>query len=145
MITSARLVAVTLALAVAPTVAMAATGGGPVRGAHYKGTVGPGYPVTFHVSANGKHVTDLVVAFEETCNGAGPPAAPKFHFKTLTIKAGKFTGSSTEHYGPKASDALHITGHFDGRKAMGKVSDRSKITSLPTCTETEPFTAKVKK
>lgn len=130
-------------LVVVPVLAIAA-GGGAVKGARYSGTVGPGYPMSFKVSANGAEVTDLVVAFEETCNGAAGSIPPKFHFGTLAIRSGRFSGRDTDHFGSKVSDGLHITGSFRGRKATGKVSDTSKIKSLPTCTQTEPFTAKAK-
>jgi hypothetical protein len=89
-------------------------------------------------------VEDLVVGFDETCNGAPADTAPLFHFKALAIGGGRFSGSSTDHFGKTVSDALRISGTFNGREATGKVSDLSKIKSLPSCTQTEPFTAKVK-
>jgi hypothetical protein len=130
-------------LAGVPTIALASARG-PVKRGHYSGTIGPGYPITFHVSSSGKAVTDLVVGFAETCNGAPSDTAPKFHFKTLTISKGKFSGNSTDHFGKTVSDALRISGTISGRKASGKVTDVSRIKSLPTCTQSEPFTAKVK-
>jgi hypothetical protein len=144
MIARAPVIALSVALALAPAVALASTSSGPVKGAHYKGASGPGYPLTFQISGNGKQVTHLVVAFEETCNGSAGDVPPKFDFPTLTISHGKFHGSSTDHFGKKVSQGLHIKGHFSGRKATGTVSDTSKIKSLPTCTETTPFSAKVK-
>jgi hypothetical protein len=121
-----------------------AAGGGPVRDGHYAGLVGPGYPISFRISAQGTTVEDLVVGFDETCNGAPALTAPLFHFKALEISAGKFSGSSTDSFGKTASDVLHISASFSGRKASGKVSDLSKIKSLKSCTQSEPFTAKVK-
>jgi len=134
------------ALAVAllvPAGALAA-GGGPVKNAKYSGSVGPGYPMTFKVSASGKTVDDLVVAFEETCSPGAGSVAPKFHYGTLAITGGKFSGTSTDQFGKTVSDRLHISGSFSGRDASGKVTDLAKIKSLPNCTQTEPFTAKVK-
>jgi hypothetical protein len=130
-----------LVLACGPSLALAS---GPPKDGHYSGEIGPGYPINFSVSANGTVISGLVVGFEETCNGAGPTTAPLFHFNTLQIKMGKFSGSSTDHFGKKASDALRISGAFSDGKATGKLTDTSKITSLPTCTESEPFTAKTK-
>jgi hypothetical protein len=128
-----------MALAVVPAVAFAA-----VDGARYSATIGPGYPMSFRVSAGGTEVTNLVVSFEETCNGAAGDTPPKFHFGTLSIRGGRFSGRDTDHFGSTVSDGLYISGRFSGRKATGKVSDTSKIKSLPSCTETEPFTATVK-
>jgi len=139
----ASLAVALLALASLPIVALAA-GGGPVKGARYSGSVGPGYPMSFKVSADGKAVDDLVVAYDETCSPGAGDEAPKFHYNTLSIKNGKFSGESTDHFGKTVSDALHISGSFSGRDATGKVSDLSKIKSLPNCTQTEPFTAKAK-
>jgi hypothetical protein len=136
-------IAAVVALVVVPALA-AAAGGGPVKGGRYSGLVGPGYPISFRISAQGSAVEDLVVGFDETCNGAPAETAPLFHFKTLAISGGKFSGSSTDHFGKTVSDALHISGSFSGRVANGKVSDLSKIKSLPNCTQSEPFTAKVK-
>ncbi|HEY5318128.1 MAG TPA: hypothetical protein VIJ20_09110 [Solirubrobacteraceae bacterium] len=132
-----------LVLAVAPVLASAA-GRGPVKGAKYSGSVGPGYPMSFKVSANGKDVDDLVVAFEETCGPGAGSVAPKFHYATLAISGGKFSGASTDHFGKTTSDRLHISGTFSGHDATGKVSVLAKIKSLPNCTQTEPFTAKAK-
>jgi hypothetical protein len=114
----------------------------PVPDGTYTGAVGPGYPVTFRVSAHGAIITQLVVGFDETCNGAPASTAPLFDFKALDIKAGKFSGSSSDHFGKTVSEAVRITGSFDGDVASGKVADTSAIKSLGTCTQTEPFTAK---
>jgi hypothetical protein len=139
----ASLAVAALAAAVVPMLAIASSSA-PVKGGHYSGTVGPGYPISFRVSARGTSVTDLVVAFEETCNGAAGNTAPQFHFKTLGIRRGTFSGSSTDRFGKTVSDALRISGSFAGRKVTGKVADVSKIKSLHTCTQTEPFTAQLK-
>ena len=136
-------IAAVLLVAVVPALA-AAAGGGPVKGGRYSGLVGPGYPISFRISAQGSTVEDLVVGFDETCNGAPAETAPLFHFKALAINGGKFSGSSTDHFGKTVSDALRISGSFNGREASGKVSDLSKIKSLPSCTQSEPYTAKVK-
>jgi len=136
--------AVTLLMLVgAPVIAIAASGG-PVKGGKYKGSIGPGYPMSFKVSTNGKAVDHLVVAFLETCSPGAGSVAPKFHFDTLAIQARKFSGTSTDHFGKTVSDRLHISGAFSGREASGNVTDLSKIKSLPNCTQKEPFTATAK-
>jgi hypothetical protein len=99
--------------------------------------------MSFRISANGKEVEDLVVAFEATCAPGAGDVAPKWDFGTLTVTAGKFRGSTGEDK-DKVSNALRIEGKFDGAKATGSVTDTLHITSLPSCTQTEPFTAKVK-
>ncbi len=137
------LFAALLVLASSPVLAVAASGGAAKSG-RYSGLVGPGYPISFKVSANGTTITDLVVGFDESCNGAPAETAPLFHFKALAIRAGKFAGASTDHFGSTASDALRISGSFSGGEATGKLTDTSKIKSLGSCTESEPFTAKVK-
>jgi hypothetical protein len=131
------------ALASVPVLALAA-GGGPVKGAKYSGSIGPGYPMSFKVSANGRDVDSLVVAFEETCSPGAGSVAPKYHYPTLAITGGKFSGTSTDSFGKTVSDRLQISGSFSGRDASGKVKDFSHIKSLPNCTQTEPFTAKAK-
>ncbi|MGO9322779.1 MAG: hypothetical protein ACLQBY_18525 [Solirubrobacteraceae bacterium] len=135
------LFAAVLVLAGAPVLAMAA---GSVRDGHYSGFVGPGYPISFQVTSNGTIVKSLVVAFEATCSPGAGQTAPLFHFKTLAVKDGKFSGASTDHFGNTVSDALRISGSLSGAKATGKVTDTSNIKSLPSCTQSEPFTAKVK-
>jgi hypothetical protein len=121
-----------------------AAGKGPVKGAKYTGTSGPGFPLSFRVSSNGKAVDGLAVHFLDTCHPGAGNVAPAFHFRTLMVKSRKFSGSSTDHFGKNVSDALHISGTFDGRKASGKVRDNAHIKSLPNCTETVPFTAQAK-
>lgn len=136
--------AIFVSLACAAGVAAAAGATEPVKDARYSGLIGPGYPMSFRVSTNGQDVEDLVVSFEETCSPGAGSVAPKFHFGTLRIMHGAFSGSSTDHFGQSVSDALKIDGRFDGRKATGTVTDRSHIKSLPNCSQTEPFTAKAK-
>jgi hypothetical protein len=136
--------AVLVLLACAAATASAAPSTGPVKGAKYSGLVGPGYKMSFRVSANGQAVDHLVVAFEETCSPGAGSVAPKFHFDTLQVKHHKFSGSSTDHFGKNESDVLGIKGTFDGRKATGAVTDKSHIKSLPNCSQTEGFTAKAK-
>jgi hypothetical protein len=130
-----------VALAVTPALA---SGGGPVKGARYTGSSGPGYPLSFKVSANGKAVDDLVVAYESSCQPGAGSIAPKFDFGTLAITHGKFSGTSTDKFGKTVSDKVHISGSFSGREASGSVSDLAHIKSLPNCTDRSPFTAKAK-
>jgi hypothetical protein len=136
--------AVFVSFACAAGVASAAGAVGPAKDAKYSGLVGPGYPMSFRVSANGQHVDDLVVSFEETCSPGAGSVAPKFDFSTLRITHRSFSGSSTDHFGKTVSDALRIKGTFNGRKASGTVTDQSHIKSLPNCSQTEPFTATAK-
>jgi hypothetical protein len=135
---------VSLALVSACGPAAALGGGGTVKDGRYTGLVGPGFPISFRVTAHGTSVSDLVVGFEESCNGASAETAPLFHFAQLEIKGGKFAGSSIDRFGSTASDSLRISGTFRGAEATGKLTDTSKIKSLPTCTESEPFTARAK-
>ncbi len=137
-------IAALVSLACAVATASAAGSKGPVKGAKYSGFVGPGFPMSFRVAANGQDVDHLVVSFLETCSPGGGTVAPKFHFKTLKIRGGKFSGSSTDHFGKTASDVLKINGTFDGHKATGTVRDKSHVKSLPNCSQTEPFTATAK-
>jgi hypothetical protein len=130
-----------VALAVTPALA---AGGGPVKGARYTGSSGPGYPMSFRVSADGKAVDDLVVAYESTCQPGAGDVAPKFHFPTLAITHGKFSGTSTDNFGKGESDKVHISGSFSGRDASGPVTDLAHIKSLPNCTDHSGFTAKAK-
>ncbi|HWF75072.1 MAG TPA: hypothetical protein VG186_17115 [Solirubrobacteraceae bacterium] len=131
-----------VALAVTPALA---AGGGPVKGAKYTGSSGPGYPLSFKVSADGKAVDNLVVAYLSTCQPGAGDTAPKFHFGTLAIKDRKFSGTSTDNFfGKTESDKVHISGTFSGRDATGNLSDLAHIKSLPNCTDHSPFTAKAK-
>jgi hypothetical protein len=119
--------------------------GGQADHTKYSGTTGPAFPLSFRVSANGRAVDDLVVHYEVTTCGAAPGnVAPAYHFGALAIKSGTFSGSVTSRSGNKESVSLRITGRFFGRVATGTVTARQHITSLPTCTESERFTAKAK-
>ena len=124
----------------------ARAGGGEVHHAKYSGFIGPGYPINFRVSANGKAVVGLVLSYElTTCPGGGAGnKAPTFHLKTLEIKSGSFSGALTDHSGPGDSFMLRISGTFFGRVATGHVSATQRITGVPTCTASEPFTARAK-
>jgi hypothetical protein len=115
--------------------------GGQAKGTTYTGTSGPGYPLHFRISANGKAVDDLVVSFEETCTPGAGNTAPQFDFGTLAIRAGRFSGTAVDHSGSTVTNTLRINGSFFGRTAAGTVSDRAVITSLQPCTETSSFTA----
>jgi hypothetical protein len=53
-----------LARAAIPAVAIADSG--PKAGAEYSGSIGPGYPIHFKVSRNGKTIHALSVHFEAT-------------------------------------------------------------------------------
>jgi hypothetical protein len=136
--------AVLVSLACVAATASAAGSKGPVKGAKYSGTVGPGYRMSFRVSANGQDVDHLVVSYLETCSPGVGSIAPKFHFGTLKIKQGKFSGSASHGLGKTVSDVLKIKGTFDGRKASGTVTDKSHIKSLPNCSQTSPFTVTAK-
>ncbi len=112
--------------------------------AKYSGAIGPGYPINFRVSANGTAVDGLVLHYDVTSCGAPGNTAPTYHFKTLEIKSGSFTGTSTDHFGTGDSALIRINGTFFGRVAAGKVTATQRITGVPTCTESEDFTAKAK-
>ena len=118
--------------------------GGQARGTAYSGTSGPGYPLHFRVSANGESVDGLVISYEETCTPGAGNTAPQFHFGTLAIRAGRFSGTAVDHFGSTVTETLSISGSFFGRTARGTVSDTAVIKSLQPCTETSPFTAKAR-
>jgi hypothetical protein len=119
----------------------AAASGGP-RDAKYAGETGPGYPMHFDVIDNGSQVSKLVVAFEATCDPGAGDVAPKYDFGTLTIHDGSFSGATNRAFGPTVSDSIRIEGKFKDDRFTGNVIDTQRITSLPTCTQSEPFTAK---
>jgi hypothetical protein len=140
-----RRVLVPLIVVLALTSASALPAGassGEIKDGTYTGSTGPGYPLKF--KATHTSVNDLVVSFEETCNGAGPDVAPLFHFKSLTIHDDKFDGTTADTFGSTASDDLHLRGTFDGSTVTGTITSVSTIKSLGSCTETEPFSAKWK-
>jgi hypothetical protein len=116
--------------------------GGQVEGAKYTGTVGPGYPISFLVSADGSSVDDLAVGIEATCQPGAGSIAPVYNFKKLAITSGTFSGGVFAQHGQTVSDSVRVSGTFFGRTAVGEVTDLSHIKSLPDCTESEPFTAK---
>jgi hypothetical protein len=118
-----------------------ASGGGP-RDAKYTGETGPGYPMHFDVIDNGSQVSKLVVAFEATCDPGAGDVAPEYHFESLTIHDGSFSGATNRAFGSTVSDFLRIDGKFKDNRFTGDVTDTQRITSLPTCTQSEPFTAK---
>jgi hypothetical protein len=132
-----------LGLAVAFAVpALGAMSGGPVKGAKYKGAVGPGYPLSFHVSANGRSVESLAAGIESTCV-PGPPTAPVYHFPTMAIKSGSFSGEISKT-AAKQAEVFEITGHFTGKTVSGKLVEKLKIKSLHTCLTTLDYTATAK-
>ncbi len=120
---------------------VARTGNTPAGGTAYSGTIGPGYLITFDVAPHARTVDDLVVAYDETCNGAPSVIAPTFRFKTLAITSGEFSGSTTQSFGPSVVDIVRIRGTFSGRVAAGQVSDTSKVAGFATCTQTSQFVA----
>ncbi|MGA2453728.1 MAG: hypothetical protein ABSG93_09440 [Solirubrobacteraceae bacterium] len=143
-IRSARLPALfaaALVLAGAPVLAMAA---GSVRDGRYSGSVGPGYPISFQVEADGTVVKNLDVSIEATCQPGAGDVAPVYHFGEVRIERDKFSGSTSRQFGTTVSDAVHISASLSDGKATGEVSDRANIKSLPSCTQSEPFTAKLK-
>jgi hypothetical protein len=119
--------------------------GGQVDRANYSGTIGPGFPISFRVSANGKSVDSLVLHYEvTTCGGPPGDSPPAYRFRTLAIKSGSFSGTMGSRPPSGASVSLRISGTFFGRVATGKVTATQRLTSFPTCTETEDFTAKAR-
>lgn len=118
--------------------------GGQARGTAYRGSSGPGYPLHFRVSANGKSIDGLIVSYLETCTPGAGNTAPQFRFGTLAIRAGTFSGSAVDHLGSTVTNTLRINGSFFGRTVTGTVSDTAVIKSLQPCTQTSPFTAKAK-
>jgi hypothetical protein len=119
--------------------------GGQADHVKYSGSIGPGYPISFRVSADGKAIDGLVLGYEVTTCGAAPAnKAPTFHFKTLAIRSGSFAGSSEDDFGPGDSASIRIAGTMFGRTATGQVTGTQRITSLPTCTQSENFTATAK-
>lgn len=115
--------------------------GQQANNAKYSGSVGPGYPISFRVSANGSAVEDLSVAVEATCQPGAGDVAPTYNVKTLAISSGTFSGSAFEG-DSNTSNSIRITGTFFGRTVVGEVTDLAHIKSLPDCTQAEPFTAK---
>lgn len=135
------LVVVLVATTLLATTTAVASGGGP-RDSKYAGETGPGYPLHFDVIENGSQVSKLIVAFEATCDPGAGDVAPKYDFGTLTIRNGSFSGATSRSFGPTVSDSIRIEGKFKDDRFTGDVTDTQRITSLPTCTQSEPFTAK---
>jgi hypothetical protein len=77
------------------------------------------------------------------CPGAGN-TAPAYHFKTLAIRSGSFTGTSTDHFGSSDTATIRINGTFFGRAATGSVGGTQRISGVPPCNQSENFTAKAK-
>jgi hypothetical protein len=115
--------------------------GGQVDHSKYSGSIGPGYPISFTVSKDGKTIDGLVLKFENTCQPGAGNTPGTFTFKPLPISSGSFSGAVTNGAGTNVSDALRISGSFFGRTATGTVTDTAHIKSLPDCTISESFTA----
>lgn len=119
--------------------------GGELKDIKYSGSSGPGFPISFRVSAGGTFVDNLVVLFDETCTPGAGNSDEKFTFGPVKIVAGSFsTSADTAKSGATVSESLRVKGTFFGRTAVGTVSDHVTITSLTPCTETVPFMAKGK-
>ncbi len=124
-------------------VGAAALAASPKKGARYVGTIGPGYPVHFRVSKDGKSVDRLVARFTATCQGVAGGSA-KFTYGSRPIRGGKFSGFSVAHLGPTVTLTLAIKGHFGpGGLASGGVTATSRIKSLGKCKQSEAFTAAI--
>lgn len=115
--------------------------GGEVKDLKYSGSSGPGYPLSFRVSGNGKFVDDLVVLFDETCTPGAGNSDETFKFGRVRIVSGRFSTSADTVGGAGTEESLSVKGEFFGRTAVGTVSDHVTITSLTPCTETVPFMA----
>lgn len=117
----------------------------PQKGARYVGSSGPGYPLHFRVSKDGKSVDRLVVRFNPTCEAATGTTTTKFSFGPRRIRGGRFSGQSVVHRGPTQTMTLRINGRFAaGGTASGQVVVTQQVKSLGKCKETSPFTAAVK-
>jgi hypothetical protein len=134
-------IAVVTALLLGVSAVAGVAGDAHVKDGRYKGTVGPGWPISFQVSDNGKTVEHLVAGFDVGCNGPAGNTPTMFHFAALTIHDRSFSGRARDGFGSKVSEDLRITGSFSGGTAKGKAEDTSNITSLPSCTEKSTFTA----
>jgi hypothetical protein len=115
--------------------------GGEVKDLKYSGSSGPGYPLSFRVSGNGKSVDDLVVLFDETCTPGAGNSDETFKFGPVRIVSGRFSTSVDTVGGAGTKESLSVKGEFFGRTAVGTVSDHVTITSLTPCTETVSFMA----
>ncbi len=115
--------------------------GGEVKNLKYSGSSGPGFPLRFRVSGNGKFVDNLVVLFDETCTPGAGNSDATFKFARVKIVAGHFSTPTDTIGGGGVTESLSVKGEFFGRTAVGTVSDHVTITSLTPCTETVPFMA----
>ncbi len=115
--------------------------GGEVKDLKYSGSSGPGFPLSFRVSGNGRFVDDLVVLFDETCTPGAGNSDATFKFGPVRVVAGVFSTAADVESGGGVSESLSVEGEFFGRTAVGTVSDHVTITSLAPCTETVPFMA----
>jgi hypothetical protein len=115
--------------------------GGEVKDLKYSGSSGPGYPISFRVSGNGKSVDDLVVLFDETCTPGAGNSDDTFRFGPVRVVSGRFSTSADTVGSAGTEESLSVKGEFFGRTAVGTVSDHVTITSLTPCTEAVPFMA----
>jgi hypothetical protein len=134
------IIAIVVVTMLTATIAVASTS--RPADAKYAGETGPGYPMHFDVIDNGGRVSKLVVAFEATCDPGAGSVAPDFDFGSLTIHDGSFSGATNRTFGPTVSDSVRIDGKYKDDRFTGDVTDTQRITSLPTCTQSEPFSAK---
>ena len=116
----------------------------PKKGARYVGTSGPGFPLHFKVSKDGKSVEKMVFRFDPTCESGVSSTSAKFSFGSRPIRGGKFSGFSVQHRGPTVTLTLRVNGHFEsGGSASGEVTATSQVKSLGKCKESSPFTAAI--
>lgn len=116
----------------------------PKKGARYVGTSGPGFPLHFKVSKDGKSVQKMVFRFEPTCQSGAGSTSAKFKFGSRPIRGGKFSGFSVEHRGPTETLTLQVKGQFEsGGTASGTEVATSQVKSLGKCKEPSAFTAAV--
>jgi hypothetical protein len=108
----------------------------PNPDAQYSGTSGPGYPLSFSVSATGSDVENLNVAYEATCGVGAGDVAPTFTFSALPVTNGNFSG--TVH---TTDDTISISGTFYGTTVSGQIVDVNHIPSLQSCTQSSSFVA----
>ena len=128
-------------LVVLSAAALAAT----QKGARYAGSIGPGYPLHFRVSKDGKSVDRLVARFLPTCQGVAGNTPAKFTFGRGD-HGGKFSGFSVAHLGSTVTFTLAIRGHFGpGGVASGQATATAQIKSLGKCKQPESFTAAIAK
>ncbi len=116
----------------------------PKKGARYVGTSGPGFPLHFKVSKDGKSVQKMVFRFDPSCQSGTGSVSAKFSFGSRPIRGGKFSGFSVEHRGPTETLTLRISGQFEiGGTASGGVTATSQVKSLGKCKQASAFTAAI--